>query len=59
MNGMATQAQDSELQHSFGPQEIGFDYLPLELTPPDGTAVRTQTPAWVLVRAWIMGPWAT
>src|SRR5262245_22594353 len=40
MNGMATQ-QDSELQHSFGPQEIGFDYLPLELTPPDGVAVRT------------------
>ena len=45
MNGMATQAQDSELQHSFGPQEIGFDYLPLELTPPDGTAVRTQPEA--------------
>lgn len=45
MNGMATQAQDSELQHSFGPQEIGFDYLPLELTPPDGTAVRTQPAA--------------
>ena len=41
MNGMATQTQDSELQHSFGPQEIGFDYLPLELTPPDGAAVRT------------------
>src|SRR5436190_296407 len=41
MNGMATQAQDSELQHSFGPQEIGFDYLPLELTPPDGVVVRT------------------
>ena len=47
MNGMATQAQDSELQHSFGPQEIGFDYLPLELTPPDGTAVRTQPAAKV------------
>src|SRR5438046_6496971 len=47
MNGMATQAQDSELQHSFGPQEIGFDYLPLELTPPDGVAVRTQPAAKV------------
>lgn len=45
MDGMATQAQDSELQHSFGPQEIGFDYLPLELTPPDGAAVRTQPTA--------------
>ncbi|MFN0016778.1 MAG: prenyltransferase/squalene oxidase repeat-containing protein [Pirellulaceae bacterium] len=44
---MATQTQDSELQHSFGPQEIGFDYLPLELTPPDGTAVRTQPAAKV------------
>lgn len=45
MISMATQTQDSELQHSFGPQEIGFDYLPLELTPPDGTAVRTQPSA--------------
>src|SRR5262245_66385422 len=34
--------QDSELAHSFGPQEIGFDYLPLELTPPQGFDVRTQ-----------------
>ncbi|MEX2026858.1 MAG: hypothetical protein WEH44_06145, partial [Pirellulaceae bacterium] len=34
--------QDSELAHSFGPQEIGFDYLPLELTPPDGFDLRTQ-----------------
>ncbi|MGI8980488.1 MAG: prenyltransferase/squalene oxidase repeat-containing protein [Pirellulaceae bacterium] len=47
MNGMATQAKDSELQHSFGPQEIGFDYLPLELTPSDGVAVRTQPAAKV------------
>jgi Squalene-hopene cyclase C-terminal domain len=47
INGMATQAQDSELQHSFGPQEIGFDYLPLELTPPEGIAVRTQPAARV------------
>jgi hypothetical protein len=36
--------QDSELAHSFGPQEIGFDYLPLELTPPDGFDLRTQPP---------------
>src|SRR5688572_15449274 len=34
--------KDSELAHSFGPQEIGFDYLPLELTPPQGLFVRTQ-----------------
>ncbi len=34
--------QDSELAHSFGPQEIGFDYLPLELTPPEGFDLRTQ-----------------
>jgi hypothetical protein len=34
--------QDSELAHSFGPQEIGFDYLPLELTPPQGFDLRTQ-----------------
>lgn len=43
MEAVTTQTpQDSELQHSFGPQEIGFDYLPLELTPPDGAALRTQ-----------------
>ncbi|HUE74810.1 MAG TPA: prenyltransferase/squalene oxidase repeat-containing protein [Pirellulaceae bacterium] len=34
--------QDSELAHSFGPQEIGFDYLPLELTPPEGFGLRTR-----------------
>ena len=34
--------KDSDLAHSFGPQEIGFDYLPLELTPPEGVELRTQ-----------------
>lgn len=34
--------KDSDLAHSFGPQEIGFDYLPLELTPPEGIELRTQ-----------------
>jgi hypothetical protein len=37
--------QDSELAHSFGPQEIGFDYLPLELSPPEGFDLRTQPAA--------------
>ena len=43
MDLMATSPpRDSELAHSFGPQEIGFDYLPLELSPPEGIELRTR-----------------
>lgn len=39
---MASQMhQDSELQHSFAPGEIGFDYLPLERTPREAPPVPT------------------
>ena len=41
---MASAQQDSELQHSFGPQEIGFDFLPLEL-PEAGAAPLPIRPA--------------
>ncbi len=42
---MASQMhQDSELQHSFAPGEIGFDYLPLDRTPSQPLPLPT-TPA--------------
>jgi hypothetical protein len=45
---MASAHQDSELQHSFAPGEIGFDFLPLDLptadTPPLPTSPRNQLP---------------
>src|SRR5687768_9491983 len=46
--GMAQAHQDSELQHSFAPGEIGFDFLPLDLptadTPPVPTSPRNLLP---------------
>jgi hypothetical protein len=46
--GMAQAQQDSELQHSFGPREVGFDFLPLELpnaaAPPVPTSPRNVLP---------------
>ena len=45
---MAQAHQDSELQHSFAPGEIGFDFLPLDLptadTPPVPTSPRNLLP---------------
>ena len=38
---MASAHQDSELQHSFAPGEIGFDFLPLDLPAGDAPPVPT------------------
>jgi hypothetical protein len=38
---MASAHQDSELQHSFAPGEIGFDFLPLDLPGADAPPVPT------------------
>jgi hypothetical protein len=38
-------AQDSELAHSFGPHEIGFDFLPLELPAADEPPLPTRPAA--------------
>ncbi|MCU0880636.1 MAG: hypothetical protein MUF06_22935, partial [Pirellulaceae bacterium] len=39
---MAAAPQDSELQHSFGPGEIGFDFLPLSDAAPRELPVPTE-----------------
>ena len=47
-SGMASAQQDSELQHSFGPGEVGFDFLPLDVpaagAPPVPTSPRNVLP---------------
>lgn len=52
VGGMASAHQDSELQHSFGPNEFGFDFLPLDLptaeTPPLPTSPRNVLPVFDL-----------
>jgi hypothetical protein len=44
---MASAQQDSELQHSFGPGGVGFDFLPLDLAATSAPPLPTQ-PAYVL-----------
>jgi hypothetical protein len=39
--GMASAQQDNELQHSFAPGEIGFDFLPLDVPSADAPPVPT------------------